>query len=130
MADAERSGQKVRRLNALPLHQRATQLLSLRKTGTSPVATMNWQGLAAGRWVMNAVVLTNGSPSTSWRRAFAETLIRSRPDLNPDTADELSDSAYLRLADLDPSNAAAQYGRDGDAPAAHASDRTHRHLGP
>ena len=79
---------------------------------------------------MNAVVLTNGSPSTSWRRAFAETLIRSRPDLNPDTADELSDSAYLRLADLDPSNAAALYSRGGAAPVAHASERTHRHSGP
>jgi hypothetical protein len=79
---------------------------------------------------MNAVELKTGSLSTSWRQAFAETLIRSRPDLNPDIADELSDSAYLRLADLDPSNAAALYSRGGAAPVAHASERTHRHSGP
>ena len=76
---------------------------------------------------MNAVVLTSEFPSSSWRRAFADALIRLRPDLNPDAADELSDSAYLRLADQDPGNAAALYSRGGDALAVRSSEGASRH---
>jgi hypothetical protein len=58
---------------------------------------------------MNVPVLNTGSPSSAWRRAFADSLIRLRPDLNPDVADELSDSAFLSLADQEPSSAATLY---------------------
>lgn len=78
---------------------------------------------------MNVVVLTTELPSSSWRRAFADALIRLRPDLNPDTADEWSDSAYLRHADLDPGNAAALYSRGGNVLAARASDGARQHAG-
>jgi len=56
---------------------------------------------------MNVVVLSAEFPSSSWRRSFADTLIRLRPDMNPDAADELSDSAFLTLGDLEPGDAAA-----------------------
>jgi hypothetical protein len=58
---------------------------------------------------MNVLVLKTEFPSSAWRRAFAAALIRLRPDLNPDVADELSDSAFLSLADLEPSSAATLY---------------------
>jgi len=48
---------------------------------------------------MNVLVLNTEFPSSPWRRAFADALIRLRPELNPDAADELSDSAFLRLID-------------------------------
>lgn len=43
----------------------------------------------------------------AWRRVFADTLIRIQPGINPDAADELSDSAYLTLGTMSPSDAAA-----------------------
>ena len=58
---------------------------------------------------MNVLVLNTEFPSSAWRRAFADALIRLRPDLNPDVADELSDSAFLSLADQVPSSAATRY---------------------
>lgn len=79
---------------------------------------------------MNVFVLTAEFPSSSWRRAFADALIRLRPDLNPDAVDELSDSAYLRLADLDPVNAAAHYSRGGHVLAVSASDGARQHSVP
>ena len=51
----------------------------------------------------------NGS---SWRRLFADTLIRLRPEMNPDAADELSDSAFLSFGELDPCSAAERYCQD------------------
>ncbi len=62
---------------------------------------------------MDVVVTGTDFPSSSWRRAFADALIRLRPDLNPDTADELSDSAFLSLADLAPDNAATIFSHGG-----------------
>jgi hypothetical protein len=58
---------------------------------------------------MNVLVLNTEFPSSAWRRAFADALIRLRPDLNPDVADELSDSAFQSLADQEPSSAATLY---------------------
>jgi hypothetical protein len=58
---------------------------------------------------MNGVAVTSGSRSGWWRRSFADALIRMQPELNPDAADELSDVAYLRMADLDPERAASLY---------------------
>jgi hypothetical protein len=49
-------------------------------------------------------------------------LIRLRPDLNPDAADELSDSAYLHLANLEPADAARLYGQVAEAPAGCSRD--------
>ena len=67
----------------------------------------------------------NEFPSSAWRRAFADALIRLRPDLNPDAADELSDSAFLSLADQEPSRAATFYCQGGAAgPAARSNART------
>jgi hypothetical protein len=58
---------------------------------------------------MSVLVLNTEFPSSAWRRAFAAALIRFRPDLNPDVADELSDSAFLSLSDQEPSSAAKFY---------------------
>jgi hypothetical protein len=49
---------------------------------------------------MNVVVPTSKFPGSAWRQEFADALIRLRPDLNPDLADELSDSAFLTHSDL------------------------------
>jgi len=46
---------------------------------------------------------------TEWRQLFAEWLLKSSPDLNPDAADELSDSQFLALAALTPEQAVSQY---------------------
>ena len=62
------------------------------------------------------MVTANGFASSSWRQAFADALIRLRPDLNPDALDELSDSAYMRLAEMDPGNAAALCSPAADGP--------------
>jgi hypothetical protein len=35
-----------------------------------------------------------GGSGSSWRRAFADASIRLRSDLNPDAADELSDTPF------------------------------------
>ena len=79
---------------------------------------------------MSVVLLTTEFPSCAWRRAFADALIRLRPELNPDAVDEVSDSAYMRLADLDPGNAAAIFSRDDGFPEAGASDGARDHAGP
>ena len=46
---------------------------------------------------------------TEWRQLFAESLLKSSPDLNPDAADELSDSQFVVLAALTPEQAVRQY---------------------
>jgi hypothetical protein len=46
---------------------------------------------------------------TQWRQLFAELLLKSSPDLNPDAADELSDSQFAALATLTPEQAVGQY---------------------
>ena len=51
---------------------------------------------------MELVVPSHLHPGSAWRRAFADTLIRLRPDLNPDVADELSDTAFLTHGDQKP----------------------------
>lgn len=66
---------------------------------------------------MNVVVRTSEFPSSVWRRAFADALIQLRPDLNPDVADELSDSAFVTLSDLDARSAAAKFSQGADLPA-------------
>ena len=68
---------------------------------------------------MNVVFLASAFPSSPWRRAFADALIRLRPDMNPDAADELSDSAYMSLGDLPPDDAATRYGECDGAPDIH-----------
>lgn len=67
---------------------------------------------------MNVVVLNTEFPSSSWRRLFADALIRLRPDMNPDAADELSDMAFLSLGELEPGSAARLFsqGSGGLAP--------------
>jgi hypothetical protein len=71
---------------------------------------------------MNVFVLNAQFPGSAWRRTFADALIRLRPDMNPDAADELSDSAYVRLGELEPGEAALRYaeGRGASAPPAQA----------
>ena len=46
---------------------------------------------------------------TEWRQLFADSLLKSSPDLNPDAADELSDSQFAVLAALTPEQAVRQY---------------------
>lgn len=79
---------------------------------------------------MHIVVHAAELPSTSWRSAFADALIRLRPDVNPDAADELSDSAYMRLSDLDPGKAALLCDRGGNAPATIPGQALGRHAKP
>jgi hypothetical protein len=46
---------------------------------------------------------------TTWRQLFAELLLKSSPELNPDAADELSDSQFVALAALTPEEAVTEY---------------------
>jgi hypothetical protein len=46
---------------------------------------------------------------TQWRQLFAELLLKSSPDVNPDAADELSDTQFAALAELTPEQAVGQY---------------------
>lgn len=52
--------------------------------------------------------MTNATDPTgdTWRRAFADALIEIQPHINPDAADELSDSAFIDLGTLPPKRAA------------------------
>lgn len=45
-------------------------------------------------------------PVTAWKAAFAASLVRLVPDLNPDAADEASDQALKRHGTLAPESAA------------------------
>lgn len=71
---------------------------------------------------MNYVLSATGNGDRSWRRVFADELIRLRPDLNPDAADELSDAAFLRHADLEPSQTAQLFCRAAGGLSAPAQD--------
>lgn len=44
-----------------------------------------------------------------WRRRFADSLIQLVPDMNPDAADELSDSQFLQSSKRPPDRAALDY---------------------
>lgn len=57
------------------------------------------------------VVTQQMDQASDWRSAFAEALIAARPEVNPDAADELADSAYLSLSALSPADAAALWAR-------------------
>jgi len=61
---------------------------------------------------MNALAENESLATSDWRRCFAETLIRLQPDMNPDAADELSDSACLHYVTVPPAEAALRYQRD------------------
>lgn len=80
--------------------------MALSKSNTCPApltrirAPDTWQV----SWPMNRT-------DSSWRRAFADELIRLRPDLNPDVADELSDVAFPRHAGQTPNVAAQEFSR-------------------
>jgi hypothetical protein len=58
---------------------------------------------------MNVVQLKADFPSAEWKRDFADTLIRLCPDMNPDAADEVSDSQYLIASSVAPQAAAERY---------------------
>jgi hypothetical protein len=58
---------------------------------------------------------------SSWRRAFADELIRLRPDLNPDAVDELSDAAFLSHADVEPNLSARLFSRGSEGYALRSS---------
>lgn len=55
-----------------------------------------------------AVELPIDSPP-KWRKVFAEELIRLAPRLNPDAADEFSDSQFLISGDLEPGPVASAF---------------------
>ena len=46
---------------------------------------------------------------TEWRQLFVQLLLKSSPDLNPDAADELSDSQFVAFAALTPEQAVSRY---------------------
>lgn len=52
---------------------------------------------------------TNAWAWSAWRRLFAESLIKLRPDMNPDLADEASDTAWSTMSSLPPEHAAERY---------------------
>jgi hypothetical protein len=54
----------------------------------------------AGAWVL---------PASAWRQRFVESLLRLSPQLNPDAADEVSDSQFITYSKLPPELAAAEY---------------------
>lgn len=58
---------------------------------------------------MNVVKLDGRFRGTEWRQAFASRLIQLRPDMNPDAADEVSDSQFLESSFCSPSLAAERY---------------------
>jgi hypothetical protein len=46
---------------------------------------------------------------SQWRQRFADSLLKLAPHVNPDAADELSDSQFVDLAEMPPEDAAARY---------------------
>ena len=71
----------------------------------------------------NISVMRKNFDGTDWKRSFADAVIRLRPDMNPDRADELSDVEYLHARHVDPAVAALRwFGRD-DAAAAGSVER-------
>jgi hypothetical protein len=48
-------------------------------------------------------------PASTWRQRFVESLLKLSPPLNPDAADEVSDSQFVACAKLTPEFAAAEY---------------------
>jgi hypothetical protein len=48
-------------------------------------------------------------PASVWRQRFVDSLLKSSPEINPDAADEVSDSQFVVLAALAPEQAAVQY---------------------
>jgi hypothetical protein len=61
--------------------------------------------------------------SSQWRQAFADCLIRLCPGINPDAADEASDSEFMDSADNPPDVAARRYALAKGLIAASAADR-------
>jgi hypothetical protein len=55
---------------------------------------------------MTVTTLVTTFRRSAWRRQFADCLIKLRPDMNPDAADELSDKEYLLTPQLHPEIAA------------------------
>jgi hypothetical protein len=54
-------------------------------------------------------ILRTAFLGTSWKCQFAEHLTRLRPDLNPDAADEISDSVYPHHDRFTPAEAARRW---------------------
>ncbi|MDP9044611.1 MAG: hypothetical protein M3O01_07365 [Pseudomonadota bacterium] len=53
--------------------------------------------------------LRNAFPGSDWKSAFVKTLLGLRPDLNPDAADEISDSEFEARKSLRPDIAAQNW---------------------
>lgn len=58
---------------------------------------------------MAIFIMRKTFPHSAWRQAFAAALIKLRPEMNPDAADEVSDTAYDTLCELPPADAAQSY---------------------
>lgn len=61
---------------------------------------------------MKVVKLDSTFRGTEWRKAFADRLIQLRPDMNPDAADEVSDSEFMNSSSFSPFDAAERYAED------------------
>ena len=57
----------------------------------------------------NISVMRVNFEGTEWKKAFAESVMRLRPDMNPDRADELSDAEYVQGRQIDPAVAALRW---------------------
>ncbi len=54
----------------------------------------------------NIRTLRNAFPGFDWKASFVSTLLRLRPDLNPDSVDEISDSEFAASQAMQPEIAA------------------------
>jgi hypothetical protein len=54
-------------------------------------------------------VLRHRFDRTAWKDAFAQALLRLRPDMNPDAADEVSDSEVIPNHARDPFESASDW---------------------
>jgi hypothetical protein len=54
----------------------------------------------------NVRTLRAAFPGSDWKSSFVNALIRLRPDINPDAADEISDSEFATAQAMQPEIAA------------------------
>ena len=70
----------------------------------------------------NIRTLRNAFPGMEWKSAFVSALMRLRPDMNPDAADEISDSEFAIAQAMHP-DAAASHWAELHSPATERSRR-------
>ena len=72
---------------------------------------------------MNVSTMESLQRGSEWRQRFANDLIRLQPDINPDVADEISDSEYSNGHHLEPELAARRFVAAASAAVPASDDR-------